>query len=471
MSLRLLVCCLGVLVLGACGAAPGYPTPAAGGPLARTEVGEGSGLVLRGRVIDGTGAPPIEDGVVVITGERIACVGRAGQCRVPRDAQVLEAEGGTILPGLIDLHVHSRPHYLGWFLAAGVTTIRDANNSFSMIDTLLAVGPHRPRILWTGPMLDGPQTVMRFFGEEGVLRPTASDLSQAFTLEVSTADEARAAIDSLAARGASFVKLYEQLPPAVYRAAAERARERGLLVMTDLGMHGTRGLRGAEVDALQALAAGVRSIEHASGYALAYQRLGGDPDRPPFDPVLIDSLARATVRAGTAVVPTLSVFYAYADAVTEVADLPIGERFDQLPQEMREFFQQGAARRTPESRERSRLGFLLAADVARRVRELGGTVGAGSDSPAGVFNLPGGGIHRELELLVRAGLTPLEAIRAATGAAGEILGRTDLGVLRPGAAADVLLVAGNPAEDILATRRIRHVMQAGRPLPLELLLP
>jgi imidazolonepropionase-like amidohydrolase len=105
------------------------------------------------------------------------------------------------------------------------------------------------------------------------------------------------------------------------------------------------------------------------------------------------------------------------------------------------------------------------------VHELGGTVGAGSDAPAGVFNLPGGSIHRELELLVRAGLTPLEAIRSATGVAGEILGRTDLGVLCPGAAADLLVVAGNPAEDILATRRIRHVIQAGRPLALDLLLP
>jgi hypothetical protein len=103
-------------------------------------------------------------------------------------------------------------------------------------------------------------------------------------------------------------------------------------------------LTGAEVEALQALAAGVHSTEHASGYALAYQRLGGDPGRTPFDPVLIDSLARSTVRAGAAVVPTLSVFDAYSEAVTDVSDLPIGERFDLLPAGMREFFEQGAAR-------------------------------------------------------------------------------------------------------------------------------
>jgi len=236
-------------------------------------------------------------------------------------------------------------------------------------------------------------------------------------------------------------------------------------------MHSTRGLSGAEVDALQAMDAGVTSIEHAGGYALAYQRLDGDPGRLPFDPVLIDSLARATVRTGTAVVPTLSVFYAYTDEVTDVAGLPIGERFDHLPQEMREFFQGGAERRTPNSRERSRLGFVLASEITRRVHELGGVVGAGSDTPAGVFNLPGGAIHRELELLVGAGLTPLAAIHAATGVAGEILGRPDLGVLRTGALADLLVVEGNPAADIRATRRIQSVWQGGRRLPLDTLLP
>lgn len=312
---------------------------------------------------------------------------------------------------------------------------------------------------------------MKYFGAAGVLRPTAKNLRDAFTLEVTTPDEARAAVDSLSARGASHIKLYEQLPLAVYQAAAERARERGLPVMTDLGMQSTRGLSGAEVDALQAIAAGVRSIEHASGYALAYKRLGGDPNRLPLDPALIDSLARATVRGGTALVPTLSVFYDFSDSVTDVGDLPIGERWAQLPRDMREFFEQGAARRTPASREGSRRSYLLAAAVARRVRELGGVIGAGSDSPAGVHNIPGGAIHRELELLVREGMSPLEAIHAATGAAATILGRPDLGTIRAGSVADLVVVAGNPAAEVRATRRIRAVIQAGRPLPMDSLLP
>lgn len=426
-------------------------------------------LVLRGRVIDGTGALPLEDGVVVIRGDRVACVGLAGACELPTGARALDVGDGTILPGLIDLHVHARPHYLPWFLAAGVTTVRDASNSLAAVEANLATAL-RPRIVWSGPLLDGPRTVMRHFGEDGVLRPTVADITHAFTLEVTTPEEAVAAVDSLTARGASVIKLYEQLPPAVYRAAAERARERGVPVMTDLGMHSTRGLSGAEVDALEALAAGVRSIEHASGYALAYQRMGGDPDRLPLDPALVDSLARATVRAGTAVVPTLSVFYAYSDSVTAVEALPVGEHFARLPAEMRAFFEQGAARRTAASRERSQLGYHLSAAVTRRVRELGGIIGTGSDSPAGVFNIPGAGLHRELELLVREGVPPLAAIHAATGAAGTILGRPELGTIAPGSAADLIIVAGNPAVDVHATRRIRTVIRAGEPLPIDSLI-
>jgi cytosine/adenosine deaminase-related metal-dependent hydrolase len=417
-------------------------------------------LVVHGRVIDGTGAAPIEGGVVVLAGDRIACVGTPVDCEAPAGTPAIEADGGTILPGLIDLHVHARPHYLAWFLAAGVTTIRDANNSFADVEANLAV-TDRPRIFWSGPLLDGPNTIMRAFGEEGVRRPTDENIGAAWTQEVTAPEEARQAVDLLADRGATFVKLYEQLALDVYRAAAERARARGLAVMTDLGMHHTRGLTGAEVDALQAIAAGTDSIEHASGYALAYQRLGGDPRSQPFDPALLDQLARATVQGETAVVPTLSVMYSYADDVTNISGLPMADR---LPRDMQEFFEAGANRRTDEGRASSRLAYEFTVALTTRILELGGAIGAGSDAPAGVFNLPGGGLHRELELLVRAGLTPLQALHAATGAAGGILGQPDLGVLRAGAIADLLIVAGNPAEDIKATRNVRSVIQAGKVL-------
>ena len=98
---------------------------------------------------------------------------------------------------------------------------------------------------------------------------------------------------------------------------------------------------------------------------------------------------------------------------------------------------------------------------------LGGVIGAGTDVPAGDFNLPGGGLHRELELLVQAGLSPVAALHAASGAAGQILGLPTVGTLRPGSVADVIVVAGNPAVNIRATRSVRYVIQNGRVLPAD----
>jgi cytosine/adenosine deaminase-related metal-dependent hydrolase len=453
-----------VLLLGAsCAARAGGGAIEEGLPATRPLAAD---LALVGRVIDGSGASPIEDGVVLVAGERIVCVGSRTACPVVDGVREIDVGDGTILPGLIDLHVHSRPHYMSWFPAAGVTTIRDANNALTMVERLQTEGDYRPRLLWTGPLLDGERTVMRHFGAEGVTRP--AKIANAFALEVTTPAEAREAVDSLAARGAPFVKLYEQLDLDVFRAAVERAGERDLRTMADLGMPSTRGLGGSVVDALQAMEAGVHSIEHASGYHLAYQRLGGDPLMLPYDGALLDSLAAATVRSGTAVVPTLSVFYAFSDSVVDVSWLPVAPS---LPAEMREFFRQGAEARTESSRRRSLLGFTMASEIVRRVAERGGLVGAGSDAPAGVFNIPGGGIHREMELLVRAGLTPLQAIHAATGAAATIAGRDDIGLLRAGRIADILVVDGNPATDILATRHIRLVIQGGRELDPREMLP
>jgi imidazolonepropionase-like amidohydrolase len=447
-----------LLLLAACGAPRGSmgPVPSiAGGesPAVPADL-----LVLRGRVIDGTGAPPLENGVVIVQGERIRCVGGPGECRYPGGARVISAGGGTILPGLIDLHTHARPHYLGWFLPSGVTSIRDASNHLPMIEALHAVGPYRPRIFWSGPLLDGERTVMKQFGAEGVLRP--AEIARAFALEVTTPEEAREAVDSLVARGASVIKLYEQLSPEVFAAATERAREREIRTMTDLGMQVTRGLRGSEVDALQAMAAGVTSIEHASGFALAYQRLGGDPTRTPFDAALVDSLARAAVRHGVAVVPTLMVFYHdMEEAPPSLDGIPMADR---VPAEMREWMDHTHASSTPAVRERSRRDYLLTRAVVTRMAAMGGRIGAGSDTPAGSYNIPGGSLHQELELLVGAGLTPLQAIHAATGAAAEILGESALGVLAAGRRADLIVVDGNPAVDIRSTRHVRLVVQDGQ---------
>ena len=101
---------------------------------------------------------------------------------------------------------------------------------------------------------------------------------------------------------------------------------------------------------------------------------------------------------------------------------------------------------------------------------MGGLVEADTDAPAGDYNLPGNDQHRELTLLVRAGLIPVAALHAATSEAGKILGRPDLGTLHPSSMADVLIRAGDPATNIRAARNVRSVLQAGRGLSIDSLL-
>lgn len=159
-------------------------------------------------------------------------------------------------------------------------------------------------------------------------------------------------------------------------------------------------------------------------------------------------------------VPTLGVPYSFAsETLPSIEGIPLAE---ETPEEMIEWWKGMHASTKPATRARAAADYRLAVALVRRVAELGGRVGAGTDTPAGPLVLPGGGLHRELELLVGAGLTPLQAIHAATGEAARTLGHPELGVLATQKVADVLIVDGNPAADIRATRHIRNVIKAGR---------
>ncbi len=164
-------------------------------------------------------------------------------------------------------------------------------------------------------MIDGPNTIIaRFFADApedvrlaAVHPPGRGPLGMTEVLTVSTPAEARAAVEEEAAAGAQWIKLYERIPPAAYAAANERARQLDIPVMTDLGLMFTRGFDGAEVDAVQAAAMGVATLEHGSGLALAYRRAGGDPAAEVLDPALVGQLADALRRHDVALVPTFSV--------------------------------------------------------------------------------------------------------------------------------------------------------------------
>ncbi|MFC4427072.1 amidohydrolase family protein [Deinococcus navajonensis] len=419
-------------------------------------------LALTGRLFDGEILYPqatvlMHNGTVLDVGERLT---------LPAEVQVLEAgPDGTILPGLIDLHVHARSGYASWFPEAGVTTIRDAGNSLDVIGELRTLTPSAagPRLFASGAILDGEGSIFQYFGE-GALGEAGDRRATAWIIRNAT--DAVAAVDALADAGVETIKLYEQLPSEAYQAAVRRAQEHGLPVMTDLGTRWTRGLSGAQVDALQALKLGVRTVEHASGFALAFQRLGFDPTTQFPDDSVLSQFARAVIEAGAVLVPTLSVPAGLRSAERQnLTGLPHGTRNDEQGQGLRGMWD-GLHTAAASLRPAADWDARLAAALTWHVLDQGGEVGAGTDTPAGVDNLPGGGLHAELAHLVReAHLTPLQALRAATGTAGRLLaGRTtpEVGLLRPGALADALIVGGDPSLDITATRRLRAVIQGGR---------
>lgn len=412
--------------------------------------------VFVGRVYDGS-ATASRNAEVVVSGERITCVAAPGGCEVPAGAHRVAMTDATLMPGLIDLHVHARPHYAHVFRKGGVTSVRDANNTFGMLDEVRGTAG-APRVFGSGPMLDGPGSIIIRMSEHAG-PPGRFPIREQDLMVVSTPAEAEQAVDMLVDGGAHQVKLYEQLAPEVYRAAAARARQRGVPTMADLGIHITRGLDKAQVDALQAAAAGTSSIEHASGVALAYRRMGGDPDAPEFDAALLDRIAAALVEADVAVVPTMIGHVTLAaDELPGTDEYPLASELEsQLLDWWRSLHEQGAP-----DRDKVRRMLKLHREFMQRFIVRGGRVGAGSDVPALPMVVPGDALHHEMRLLTELGLSPVGALHAATGGAARILGSTDVGEIAPGRYADLVLVTGDPTQELDAARRIRAVWQGGQ---------
>lgn len=414
-------------------------------------------VVIEGRFFDGFG-DLVEKGEIVIAEGRIKCAARKGRCRTPRNAERVKVEDGTILPGLVDLHVHARQHYIGAFVPAGVTSIRDANNQLQTIAALRA-DPNAPRIFASGPMLDGETSVIISMSDTAG-RPGEQPWDVIMPVLIASQEDARNAVGALKERNVDVIKLYEQLPPEAYRAGIDAARRAELPTMTDLGLATTRGLSGAQVDALQAAEWGVSSIEHLSGVALAYQRLGGDPLSAELDGSLLDQIADRLAASGVAVVPTTAnaVHFAAAEPI-DVADVPMADIFEPM---MAGWWRHLHDHATSEKNRPAELAeHRLQREMLPRLAARGVTIGVGTDTPAAPYTVAGGGVHQELSYLVEFGLSLKDALRAATGDAARILGRDDIGVIRKGAVADLIAVGGDPFKDIRASRHLLWVMFKG----------
>jgi imidazolonepropionase-like amidohydrolase len=417
------------------------------------------GIALSGAtLIDGSGGPPLPDAVIVVRRGHVESIGPRAGFELPRKTSQLDVSGRWIIPGLVDAHVHIAPAAT-WapsrFLAWGVTTVRDVHGSLNAILALRkqinSGAAPGPRIYAAGAMIDGLPT-------------TYSD-----AIGVSSENDARKAVDRLVSAGVDYIKVYTHIDPALLRAIVDEARTFNLTVTGHLGM----------TDAVTAGKLGISCIEHMTGIPeaasagrsalLAAHYRGFFPGWTAFerswtslDSSALTQVAQRLVEEKVSLVPTL-VLHETLSRLNDPALLSDPALAD-VPDRARQDWDVPDMINRAGWTEPDFAAFQRARPVQdiflRAFAAAGGRIAAGTDTPNQLL-VPGYSEHRELQLLVAAGLTAREAIRAATRNAAVLLGVDSLGLIAPGKVADLVILKKDPLADIRNTRSIQAVMSRG----------
>ena len=412
--------------------------------IAGSEAGAASGTLalIGGTLVDGTGSAPLPDAAIVIRKGRIVAVGPRSQVKIPKRAQIAEARGKTILPGLWDMHAHFEQVEWGpIYLAAGVTTVRDCGNEYEFItavrDAVAAGRGLGPRILAAG-IVDGSGPLGL-----GVAR-------------VDTPEEARHWVDRYHEAGFQQMKIYSSVKLEQLKAVAAEAH---LLGMTVTG-HVPEGL-----DAYQAIDAGQDQINHIP-YIVAIMH----PPIPEGSPrgsvakavAAIDfnspeaQKAIAFLKAHHTVIdPTLSVFeLGTASTAKPTASFEPGVN-KVAPELAAQLIDVGPPRPDAAIREKA---FDKMVQVVGVLHRAAITVVAGTDQ-----TVPGYSLYREIELYVEGGFTPMEALQAATIVPARVMGLDkELGTIETGKRADLIVLDANPFDNIHNIRTVQYVITGGK---------
>ena len=407
-------------------------------------------------VIPMDGERVLSDMTVLIGGGRVLAVRPPVDIELPDGATRVDARGLFLIPGLNDMHVHFREAWaLGRFLATGVTGVR-----------ILSGGPHtldfRDRV--RRGELAGPDIHTAGAIIEGLPPPEfAAVIDTAGRAIVRDSLDGARVVREQHGAGYDFIKVYNNVPAAAYRGIVAEARALGIPVAGHIPFE--VGLDGA-------FAAGQTSIEHLRGYiwhlvpADAPVQPGPDLRSRTLswahgDPSRIPALVERTLGAGAWNVPTLSVRMIHKPDRLVDAYLAT-EEASHMTADMRRFYTDRMSipwmsNFTPDDFEAAMEGFAVADSLIRALVAGGAPVMAGTDTPPLGFAL-----HRELEELVAAGLSPYEALRSATVHPARFLGRDEgAGMVVEGSPADLVLLEGNPLEAIGNTRRIAGVVRRG----------
>ena len=397
--------------------------------------------VVGGTLIDGTGSPAVPNSAVVIHDGHIVAVGPRSKVKIPRHAQIIDAHGKTILPGLWDMHAHFEQVEWGpIYLAAGVTTVRDCGNEFEFITAVRdAIAQGRglgPRLLLAG-IVDGSSTYTI-----GVER-------------VDTPEQARVWTDRYHAAGFQQMKIYSSVKLEELKAVADEAHRLGMTVTG----HIPEGL-----NAYQAIEAGQDQINHIQYIA--------DIMKAPL-PEGATRLDRFKAGANIDLAsPEAQKALAFLKEHHTVVDPTIAlmEFFTATTAKPPASFEPGVDKVAPELAEqltdvapptdRSEIGekvYEKELEIVGALHRAGIPVVAGTDQ-----TVPGHSLHREIELYVQAGFTPMEAIQAATIVPARAMGiEKESGTVEKGKRGDLILVNGNPLEDIHNIRNVEYVITNG----------
>jgi imidazolonepropionase-like amidohydrolase len=417
------------------------------------------------RVIDGTGAAPRDDQTIIIQGGKIQSIGPTASTTYPADARTLDLKGYTVLPGLVGMHNHmffpmggSPPMYSNMgssfprlYLALGVTTIRTTGSVAPytdlelkrLIDAGRVLGP---KMHVTAPYLEG----------RGSFTPVMHELKDA--------DDARRMVNYWADAGATSFKAYMNIKRDELRAVVEEAHKRGLKVTGHLCSIGFR--EAAEI--------GIDNLEHglfADSEFVAEKK----PDQCPqgvsaslraldLNGPAVQETIRTLVQKNVAITSTLPVFEANAplsqSGIGAASALLNPRVLNVMSTDARVRYLQNRARIPGDSPAVELIRKAMAFE--RAFVKAGGLLIAGLDPTGNGGIVAGFGDHRQVELLVEAGFTPLEAIQIATLNGAKFLGEdARIGSLAPGKQADLMIVKGNPATNIADIEKIEIVFKDG----------
>jgi imidazolonepropionase-like amidohydrolase len=388
-----------------------------------------------GTLIDVTGKPATPNSVVIIQGDRIVAAGPRPSVKIPDNAKVIDVSGKFLLPGLWDMHAHFYQAEFGpTYLAAGITTARDVGNDMEFGTGLRNAAKEKrglgPRMLLAG-YIDGK-------GE-----------GHGFDVEVETPEEARAAVQRYKNAGYEQIKIRDNVKLETLKVICAEAHRLGMTVTG----HVPEGM-----NALQAVEAGMDQLNHLN-FVLTGFFPRRDRNNPP---VTINLNAPNVVNAlqffkahGTVIDPT--------DAVLELMLRPLNmpiEAFEpglaRVPAELKvQINKKGEDAAQAE-------GLRMVVDVLLKItgalHRAGVPIVAGTD-----VGVPGHTLHRELELYVKAGLTPLEAIQTATITPARVMKLDhEVGTIEAERRADLIVLDANPVENISNIRKVRFVISQGR---------